>query len=193
MPDDARLPEGVAALPLKRFSRAEFDQLVAAGMFRECERVELIGGIITSMMGEGFPHADAVDELARALAAICPPHLEVRVRTRLDVGDDSETYPDLLVQVLGTKAAARSPANVVLLAEVSDSSLAHDRKVKAAIYADAGFAEYWVLDLKARRLWVHRHPVDGLWSTVTEHDEIGAAPLFAPDRPVSLADVLPPA
>jgi hypothetical protein len=189
MADDAR-PAAPDALPLRRFTRAEFDDMVARGMFKESERVELIGGIITSMMGEGYPHVNAVDRLAAALSRICPEGLIVRVRTRLDVLDDTEVYPDILVEDDGIDARDRSPSNVHLLVEVSDSSLAADRKVKAAEYAEAGFREYWVLGLKARRLWVYRHPVDGKWTSESEVGEEGGAPLFAPERRVPLTGVL---
>jgi Uma2 family endonuclease len=192
MPDDARIASP-DALPLRRFSRAEFDDMVARGMFGEGERVELIGGIITSMMGEGFPHVNAVDRLADALTEILPEGLAVRVRTRLDVLEDTEVYPDILVETKGIRPQDRSPSNVLLLVEVSDSSLAADRKVKAAEYAAAGFREYWVVGLKARRLWVYRHPVDGKWSSETETGEEGIAPLFAPERSVPLSGVIPPA
>lgn len=190
MADDAS-PAAPDALPLRRFTRVEFDGMVASGMFREGEKVELIGGIITSMMGEGWPHVDAVDRLADALSAVVPPGMIVRVRTRLDIGEDTEVYPDILVEAKGIAARDRSAANVHLLVEVSDSSLAADRKVKAAEYAAAGFREYWVVGIKARRLWIYRDPVDGKWISETERGEEGAAPLFAPDRTISLAGVLP--
>jgi Uma2 family endonuclease len=190
MADDARLvPHD--ALPLRRFSRAEFDGMVERGMFREGERVELIRGIITSMMGEGWPHVDAVDRLADALADIAPAGLSVRVRTRLDIGEDSEVYPDILVEAKGTDPRQRSPANVLLLVEVSDTSLAADRKVKAAEYAAAGFREYWIVDVNARRLWIHRDPANGMWTREDSAGEEGAAPLFAPDTVVPLYGVLP--
>jgi hypothetical protein len=191
MADDAR-PAAPDALPLRRFTRAEFDDMVARGMFKEGERVELIGGVITSMMGEGFPHVNAVDKLADALTGILPEGLAVRVRTRLDLLEDTEVYPDILVETKGIRPEDRSSANVHLLVEVSDSSLAADRKVKAAQYAEAGFREYWVLGLKARRLWVYRSPADGKWTSEIEYGEQGAAPLFAADRHVSLTGILPP-
>ena len=135
MADDARLT-APDALPLRRFTRTEFDDMVSRGMFREGERVELVGGIITSMMGEGYPHVNAVDRLADALFGILPPDLAVRVRTRLDVLEDSEVYPDILVESKNIRPEDRSPENVYLLVEVSDSSLATDRKIKADTYAD---------------------------------------------------------
>ena len=144
-------------------------------------------------MGEGYPHVNAVDRLADALFGILPPDLAVRVRTRLDVLEDSEVYPDILVELKNIRPEDRSPENVYLLVEVSDSSLATDRKIKAATYAEAGFREYWVLGLKPRRLWVYRKPVDGKWTSESEFGEEGAAPLFAPDRLLALGDVLPPA
>ncbi|MDZ4760511.1 MAG: Uma2 family endonuclease [Alphaproteobacteria bacterium] len=187
MADDAR---PASTLIPRRFSRAEFDTMVGSGLFREGEKVELIEGVVASMMGEGFPHADAVDFLADALTLVCPVGLKVRVRTRLDIGDDSEVYPDILVEVAGTKAADRSPASVHLLVEVSDTTLAADRNVKAARYASEGFREYWVLDLNARKLWVHRDPADETWMDLSCVGEEGAAPLFAPGSEVSLASIL---
>jgi len=53
------------------------------------------------------------------------------------------------------------PADIRLLVEISDSSLAFDLKVRARLYARAGIVEYWVFDVPARRLVVHRNPLNG--------------------------------
>ncbi len=75
--------------------------------------------------------------------------------------EDSEPEPDLVV-VRGTTEDYRdrhpSAAEVALVVEVADSSLRRDRDLKKGIYARAGFAVYWLLDLNARKLEVYSEP-----------------------------------
>ncbi len=78
----------------RRFTRAEFDAMIAMGLFPEGERVELIGGEIITMTGEGPLHVDGTDLLFDALQAIVPPGVVARSRTRLDLPDETEVYPD---------------------------------------------------------------------------------------------------
>lgn len=143
---------GAPALPApRRFTRAEFDAMAEAGVFGEGERAELLGGVVYSMPGEGFPHADAVDQLADALSSVMPSGFALRVRTRLDLPEDGEVYPDILVQQAGVLGAQRGPATVPLIVEVSISSLTYDLTIKGERYANAGFPEFWVLEPAARR------------------------------------------
>jgi Uma2 family endonuclease len=74
--------------------------------------------------------------------------------------------------------------------EVSDTSLAFDRTTKASLYSRAGFVEYWVLDVNARRLIVHREPMpDGYRSIVAFGESEKVAPLASPDRELSIGDL----
>ncbi|HZT41277.1 MAG TPA: Uma2 family endonuclease [Chthonomonadaceae bacterium] len=77
--------------------------------------------------------------------------------------------------------------------EISDTTLRTDLIVKARLYARAGIPEYWVLDLNARQLHIHREPADGEYTVVTIHAE-NETVAFASrhDAPIALADLLPP-
>lgn len=180
-------PEPDAARP-RRFSRAEFQAMIAAGIIPEGSRVELVGGEIIEMAGEGYSHEDGVTLLAAALEPLAGAARQVLMRARLDVDEKSETYPDILVQQRGVLVRDRSPSNVVLIVEVAVSSLRFDRDAKGPRYAAAGFAEFWIYEPALRRLWVHREPKpDGQWGLVfMRESEETIAPLFAPVAPVAL-------
>jgi len=84
------------------------------------------------------------------------------------------------------------PAEVALALEVSDTSLAFDLTRKASLYARAGIQEYWVLDVTARRLIVHRQPTNGKYTSIVAYDENeSVAPLAAPTSEFKVADAFP--
>jgi Uma2 family endonuclease len=123
----------------------------------------------------------------------------VREEKPIVLSDFSEPEPDIVV-VKGTlRDTPRhpTPANTLLVVEVSESSLAADRKTKGAIYAKHGIQEYWILNLRRRELEIRRDP--GLvgdeeygYRFLQVIPESGSvAPLAAPDRLVLVADMLP--
>lgn len=134
-------------------SRAEYDRLVAAGMF-ENERVELIRGIVVQMSAIGPAHADPIDVLNRHLVRALGDRAVVRVRLPFAASDDSEPEPDLAL-VPPRRYADRHPDRAFLVIEVADSSLDHDRETKGPLYASSGVPEYWIVDVKARRVSVY--------------------------------------
>ena len=75
-------------------------------------------------------------------------------------------------------------ADIRLLVEVADTSLTLDLRTKAALYARAAIADYWVVDINSRQLIVHRDPREGRYESVLVYsDSESVAPLAAPDRP----------
>lgn len=174
-----------------RFTRGQFDEMVAAGFFSEGEHVELIEGEVISMMGEGAAHADAVTLFARFLRKTLPAGLEVRERARLDLPDGTEVYPDIMVCEEEALTAGLNANTVALLVETSDTSLNFDRSRKGPRYAASGFREYWVFDMRSRRLWIYREPSsDGEWGNVTKIEgDATASPLFASESQVPLPKV----
>jgi Uma2 family endonuclease len=180
----------------RRFTRAEFQAMIAAGILEEGSRVELVGGEIVEMAGEGYAHGNGQDMLWRVLAGILTPGWEALTGRRVDLDASSEVYPDILVQRVGVPIESRGPSNVVLIVEVADSSIARDRDIKGPRYAAAGFSEFWIFEPTLRRLWVHREPKpDGQWGLVFMREgEETVAPLFAPNQPIHLPIVpAPPA
>jgi Uma2 family endonuclease len=85
-----------------------------------------------------------------------------RVRVQLPIALDEESEPEPDVSVVSGPLADADPAlpsGALLIVEVSDSSLTLDRTEKASLYARAGIADYWILNLGERVLEVHREPM----------------------------------
>src|SRR6202162_3964680 len=107
----------------------------------------------------------------------------------------NEPEPDIIVlnrDLSNFRSANPGPQDLHLVVEVADTTLNFDLTVKAALYARAGIAEYWVLDVSGRRLIVHRHPQSGKYTAVlvySEQEEV--APLAAPHAMFKPADAFP--
>lgn len=114
----------------------------------------------------------------------------VRGEKPFALDDVSEPQPDISVVPGAIRDYATAhPSESVLLVEVADSSLSHDRGRKLA---DNSVPEYWVIDVQASRLEVYRDPADGTYQSKTalvREDKL--SPLFAPDISMSVADLLP--
>lgn len=131
--------------------------------------------------------------LADVLRHHCPDGAYVRAQLPLILDDFSEPAPDAAI-VPGTPRdhVHEHPRTVLLIAEVSDSTLGTDLGNKASAYARAGFAEYWVIDLVRRRLVVHRAPHgDTRAEIVSLADTEVVRPLFAPQSTIAVADLMP--
>jgi Uma2 family endonuclease len=124
------------------------------------ERLELIEGDLITKMGQKPPHAYVVALLTQLLVAAFPER--VRVQLAISVPDPySEPEPDLAV-LQGTIREFMDrhpgPSDIALVIEVADTSLALDRNIKYRLYARAGIAEYWIIDIAGRRAIVCRRP-----------------------------------
>lgn len=151
---------------VRGLTRAEYDTLVEAGLLVD-EKVELLRGVIVQMAAKGVPHDRAAEWLTMHLARRLPRDLHVRVQSAWAATDDSEPEPDLAIVPARRRDSLRShPRVATLIVEVAASSLRRDLRTKAAIYAEAGLAEYWVVDVVAREMVVHRDPVDGVYRDV---------------------------
>jgi hypothetical protein len=121
----------------------------------------------------------------------------VRVQGPVWLSDFSEPQPDLLVVARKADryaAAHPTPRDVLLLIEVSDTSLAYDRGRKLRAYAAAGVRELWIVDLTARRIHVNREPRGSAYAVVKSFGEVDRlAPAGLPDLEIAVRDILPPA
>jgi len=177
------VPETVRGLSLE-----QYDFLVAAGQL-DGERVELLAGELVSVPQISPEHASTVDKLADLLRAQLPAGWRVRAQSPLAVPPGSEPEPDVAVVPDGDYDH-QHPRTALLVVEVSVSTPRTDLDVKAAVYAAAGVAEYWVVDIAARVVHVHRAVTAGGYGVVTEYEGVlrsRTEPAFA----VDLRDVLP--
>lgn len=176
-----------------RWSRAEYDRAVAAGVFAPDARLELVDGAVLAMTPQGSRHFAGVELVADALRDAFGAGCRVRVQGPLAAGGDSEPEPDVAV-VEGHARTYRDahPTTALLVVEVSDDSLSRDRTVKQRLYARCGVPEYWILALPDERLEVHRGPAaDGYRSVSIHRPGETVAPLARPGAAVAVADLLP--
>ena len=183
-----------------RWTRAAYDRLVEIGVFRAGDAVELLGGDLIVAEPQDSPHYTAVGLVEDALKGAFGPGWLVRSQGPVALDDESEPEPDVAVVPGARRDYGREhPARPALVVEVSASSLSLDRDRKGSLYARAGLADYWILNLRARVLEVYREPVpDGAapygWrygSVRTLGAGEAVAALAAPHAPVRVADLLP--
>jgi len=175
---------------LAALSRREFDALTRRGVLDDA-RVELLYGRLVSRSPQAGPHSYGVTELARVLISAVGRRGRVRVQMPLAVSDSSEPEPDIALVRPGDYLDDH-PDTAWLVIEVADSSLARDRG-KAKLYALAGVAEYWIVNLVDEVFEVHAAPSPEGYASVTRHGR--GATLRVPelrDVEVAVSDVLPP-
>ena len=184
----------------RRWTRIEYEKLIDLGIFQPGEPIELIGGELMVAEPQGAAHYTAIWKTAKALEAAFGPGWVVRTQGPIGLDDDSEPEPDVAVVPGGPEDyRGAHPSRPVLTVEVSESSLSSDRERKGSVYARAGLADYWILNLAARVLEVYREPAADLsapfgWRYARREVFDAAArvsPLAAPGAGVRVSDLLP--
>lgn len=179
------------------FTPVDFERMIQAGIFAEDERLELLYGRVVPMSPQDDPRALAVHDLDRQLWPIALVHgftawsqkPVVLPPSAVDpVGSRPE--PDIAI-VRSPVLRAPTAADVVLVIEVADTSRARHLDEKLPLYAAAGVPEYWVVDIRARTLLVHRepHPSIGSYGNVDTYGPSNMVVVFG--ETVQLKTVLP--
>jgi Uma2 family endonuclease len=154
---------------LRPLTSAEYYQMMETGIIQEGERVELISGQIFTMAAKGVRHTICTRRLFKQLLALMGDRADVQSRDPITLLNNSEPEPDVVIAKLREDNYENShpvPADIILIIEVSDTTLKFDREVKAPLYATAGINEYWIVNLIDNRLEVHRQPEDGIYTNV---------------------------
>ncbi len=181
------------------WTRDEFQHVTMSGIF-DRKRVELIEGQVIDMSPMGTEHATAVTLTAHVLERALGPGFFMRCQMPFGASARSEPEPDVAAIAGRIRDFASShPTAAALVVEVADSSLAYDRNEKGSVYAKAGVADYWIVNLIDRQLEACRTPRsdrDAVYGasyrdkgvlTITEH----VAPLIRPEAVIAVADLLP--
>ena len=147
-------------LRAKTYTVAEYHDLIDRGVLTGRDRVELIDGILVDQMPKNPPHESAINRLTPRLGRLLPSGWVLRVQSPVTFAA-SEPEPDFSV-ARGTEADfdARhpEPADIALVVEVSESSLAFDRGDKFRLYARADIPVYWVVNVIDRQIEVYTDP-----------------------------------
>ncbi len=177
---------------VRTFTRAEYGQMIGLGLFHD-ERIELIRGVLVKTMSPQYPpHASTVQRLNELLMARLRGQLTLRIQSPLALSDDTEPEPDVAVVARGDYAVEH-PTTALLVIEVSDSTVRTDRR-KAAIYASAGIAEYWIVNIGARTLEIYASPDGERYAEVrTLRTGETAHPTQLGDVAIAVAEILPKA
>ena len=152
------------------FTAAAYHKMIAADVFGEDDRIELVNGELVAMAPMGSRHAAVVNRIARTLSVrLDAARFLVWEQTPVALGPQDEPEPD--VAVLRARAddyedGLPSASDMLLLIEVADTSYTYDAEVKLPAYARAGVPVCWLIDLNRRRVEVHAEPsLEGYRST----------------------------
>jgi Uma2 family endonuclease len=146
---------------IHRFSVADYNRLGEIGLLTEDDRVELIDGEIIDMPPISSRHAGTVDYLNDRLFAAVGGQAIVRVQNPIVLDDFSEPQPDITLLRPRDDFYTRShprPDDVLLVIEVAETTLSYDRDRKLPVYARAGIAEVWIIDVARNTLSAFRNP-----------------------------------
>ena len=180
----------------RKFTVAEYYRMAEAGILKPDERVELIEGEIIVMPPIGPIHADDVDEFISVFGQYAPGRFRIRIQNPLHLDDGSEPEPDAVLLRLRADRYTRShptPADVLLVVEVSDSSLEYDRQIKAHLYGRNNVPETWVKNLPEDCIERFTEPGPEGYAQHTVHRRGETIiPVSLPDLELAVDDLLPP-
>lgn len=160
-----------------KLSLADYDRMIASGFFaredQQEQRIELIEGELRKMNPIGSMHEILVDRLQEWSHEQLPKkRVWIRIQNSVGIPElDSAPQPDL-AWVTRRDYSLRRPqgSDVLLIVEVAESSLRFDRGRKMRLYAKAGIADYWIVDVRARTIEVYRDPQDGKYAQQTIYE-----------------------
>ena len=180
---------------IRSLTSADYYQMMESGIIREGEKVELILGQIFTMAAKGTRHTLSTRKLFKQLLASIGDRADVQSQDPITLANNSEPEPDIVIARLRSDDyidSHPSPADIILVIEVADSSIKFDRDTKAPLYAAAGISEYWIVNLIDNRLEIYRQPEGSIYTSIeiiTPPRSINL-PQF-PDIVVNISDFFP--
>ena len=181
-------------LPRHRFTVDEYHKMAENGVLTEDDRVELIDGEIVDMAPIGERHFGHVNRFNHVFSRTFEDRAIVHIQNPVRLSPHREPEPDVVLLKPREDfydSVMPTPADVLLLVEVADSSLEYDRDTKVPLYAGAGIFEYWLVNLVDDLILVYRDPTPSGYRSVQVlrlGDRI--QPLAFPDITIAVSDVL---
>lgn len=181
-----------------KWTRADLIRLYELGFFNG-QRVMLIDGEILAMPPMNREHANGILYTLQVVQGVFGPNFTIRPQLPLALGQTTDPEPDIAVVQGPARSHPDTPTTALLVIEVADTSLAYDLGQKASLYAAAGIADYWVLDVVNHRLHVFRDPRPdstqrfghGYYQHTINGPTDRISPLAAAGSSVQVSDLLP--
>ena len=165
-----------------------------AGILSPRDRVELIDGEIMEKAAIGSYHAACVDTLNRLFRETLGRRVIVRVQNPVRLSERSEPEPDIALlrpRADAYRDAHPGPDDVLLIVEVSHSTVEYDRDVKTPMYAEAGIPELWLVNLDEDYIDGLSDPVGAGYGAVRRYARGGRiAPALLPDAALDVSEIL---
>lgn len=178
----------------RHFTVAEYYRMAEAGILSEDDRVELIEGEIITMSPIGSRHAAGVDRLTALFHRSIGQSAIIRIQSPVRLNKYSEPQPDVTLLKPRADFYARrhpTPADVLLVVEVSETSGTYDRDVKLGLYARAEIPEVWLINIPEDRIENYWQPVNGAYQERQHvHRGQSLAPQRYPHLTLSVDDIL---
>jgi Uma2 family endonuclease len=173
------------------FTVAEVEAMQRKGIFHPDEKFELVEGEIVPMQSKSPVHELIKNTLIRQMIPALSDALWLGVESSVFLSDITALDPDIIIYPTALNTVKLRGPDVILAIEVSHSTLAYDRGLKARLYARHGVPEYWVIDAKRRITTIHTGPQpDGTWAHMeTRGEETSLTHASVPGFSLRLADV----
>lgn len=177
-----------------RFNVAEYEAMIRHGILTDRDRVELIAGEIVEMPPPNPPHSGDVNFLSHFFTMRLGRRAMVANQQAVEIPPDSMPQPDLMLLRWRDdfyRGKRPYPEDVLLLIEVADTSMRRDRILKLRIYANAGIAECWIVDINGSSVEAYTEPVDdGYAKRLVARGGDRLSPTAFPDINVGAAEIL---
>jgi Uma2 family endonuclease len=186
---------------LRPWTKAEYYRMAELGFFRG-QRVELLDGRIVLRDRLTPQHVFALEVLREVLSDSFGGGFCIRQKSPFDLGKWNEPEPDMLLAV-GKPEDFRNahPTTAAFIVEIGETGSVSYLRHKGGLYAHAGIADYWIVNLVARQLEVYRAPIPDprrrfghRYSARTDLlPTATVSPLALPQAVIPVADLLPAA
>ncbi len=150
----------------KKFTQNNYEKMIDSGILTPFDQVELIRGEIIEMSPIGLKHSATVIRLTNFLPSLLENKALISVQNSVQLDNYSQPEPDVVLlkkkeDFYATKRP--TPSDILLLIEVSDSSLKYDQEIKIPLYADNKIEEVWIINLNNDTIEVYRYPEENFY------------------------------
>ena len=184
----------LANIQRKMFTTGEYHRMAELGILRKQDHLELIKGVIYMAAAIGSQHAACVNRLTQLFVENFTGKAIVHVQNPVSIEEHSEPEPDIALLKPRADFYAQShpkPEDVLLIIEVSDTTLSYDRETKVPLYAKSGIKDAWIVNLKEECVEVYTNPSEQGYDTLRKFRKgMIVTPSCFPDVDISVDEII---